>query len=259
MNLSEGMRRLALLSGVGGTILSSLLSWTQLQTTMRERTEHIRFEQLAIRIGQLGKETQEEYPIYKTIDAGVIGWRVLVRYPQFWSWVSGQTAHQPELPKPRGIDHAKQLPESSASAVPMFDPGGTLRWVPSDSLDKVAASGDQQAVRIVDPYGVERWAPQSRLQALLKAGATLASPDSVQTAISTHNATQVPTLPEEADYDWRTRGIQIRGGETLHPTPTPRAWSYALIAIFPVLGFFVPWAAIRAIGWVLGGFIQSPR
>jgi hypothetical protein len=53
--------------------------------------------------------------------------------------------------------------------------------------------------------------------------------------------------------------ITTDGGQTLHPTPAPAAWEYLLIALFPLLGFFIPWGAIRAIGWVGAGFVASPK
>lgn len=53
--------------------------------------------------------------------------------------------------------------------------------------------------------------------------------------------------------------IETQDGQTLHPTPTPGARSYVLIAILPLLGFFIPWGAVRAIGWVGAGFFQSPN
>lgn len=53
--------------------------------------------------------------------------------------------------------------------------------------------------------------------------------------------------------------IETTNGQTLYPTPAPDVWSYFLIAILPVLGFFVPWGAVRAIGWVGAGFVARPK
>ena len=36
----------------------------------------------------------------------------------------------------------------------------------------------------------------------------------------------------------------------------PAGWEYLLGTLFPILGFFIPWGAIRAIGWVVAGFIH---
>lgn len=46
------------------------------------------------------------------------------------------------------------------------------------------------------------------------------------------------------------KSIETMDGRTLYPTPAPSLSMYLLIALFPALGFFVPWAAVRAIGWV---------
>jgi len=40
---------------------------------------------------------------------------------------------------------------------------------------------------------------------------------------------------------------------------TPKFWEYLLVAISPILGFFIPWGAVRAIGWVGAGFAASPK
>jgi predicted membrane chloride channel (bestrophin family) len=53
--------------------------------------------------------------------------------------------------------------------------------------------------------------------------------------------------------------ITTEDGETVYPTPAPGAWSYVLIAVLPLLGFFIPWAVVRAIGWVGAGFVASPK
>jgi hypothetical protein len=58
-------------------------------------------------------------------------------------------------------------------------------------------------------------------------------------------------------HDFSVESINTEDGQTLYPTPAP-AWSaYALVVIFPILGFFIPWGVIRAVGWVAVGFIQD--
>jgi hypothetical protein len=52
--------------------------------------------------------------------------------------------------------------------------------------------------------------------------------------------------------------IETQDGQTLYPTPAPEAWQYLFVVFLPILGFFVPWGAVRAIGWVGAGFVQ-PR
>jgi hypothetical protein len=53
--------------------------------------------------------------------------------------------------------------------------------------------------------------------------------------------------------------IETQDGQTHYPTPAPSAWLYLLVAIFPIAGFFIPWGAVRAIGWVVTGFVQPSK
>jgi hypothetical protein len=56
--------------------------------------------------------------------------------------------------------------------------------------------------------------------------------------------------------DYAIYSIQTEDGQTFYPTQVPSLWKYLLVALFPVLGFFVPWGVIRAIGWVVAGFAR---
>ena len=38
-------------------------------------------------------------------------------------------------------------------------------------------------------------------------------------------------------------------------TPAPAAREYLMVVLFPLLGFLVPWGAVRAIGWTAAGFV----
>ena len=53
--------------------------------------------------------------------------------------------------------------------------------------------------------------------------------------------------------------IETEDGQTVYPTPAPSRWPYLFAAILPLLGFLIPWGAIRAIGWVAAGFVASTR
>lgn len=55
---------------------------------------------------------------------------------------------------------------------------------------------------------------------------------------------------------YKVASLKMMDGQTLYPTPAPGAWSYLLIAVFPLLGFLISWGAVRAIGWVVAGFVQ---
>jgi len=49
-----------------------------------------------------------------------------------------------------------------------------------------------------------------------------------------------------------TRGYGVESletddGKTIYPTPEPSPWAYFLVAMFPVVGFFIPWAFVRVV------------
>ena len=57
--------------------------------------------------------------------------------------------------------------------------------------------------------------------------------------------------------DLGVESIETEDGTTLYPTPVPTRWPYLLAAIFPVLGFAVPWGLVRALAWVGVGFFEK--
>jgi hypothetical protein len=59
--------------------------------------------------------------------------------------------------------------------------------------------------------------------------------------------------------DNEIESIETEDGQTLYPTQAPAAWQYLFIVLVPILGFCIPWGAVRAIGWVGAGFIQSAK
>lgn len=52
--------------------------------------------------------------------------------------------------------------------------------------------------------------------------------------------------------------VQLANGESLEATPAPHAREYAYVLLLPVLGFLVPWVAVRVLAWVGVGFLE-PR
>jgi hypothetical protein len=57
--------------------------------------------------------------------------------------------------------------------------------------------------------------------------------------------------------DIDVESIEMSDGQYLFPTPAPAAKTYFLAALLPVLGFFIPWGLVNAIGWVGAGFYRS--
>jgi hypothetical protein len=59
--------------------------------------------------------------------------------------------------------------------------------------------------------------------------------------------------------DLGVESIETEDGATLYPTPAPTRWRYLLAAIFPLLGFAVPWGSVRALAWVGVGFLERSK
>jgi hypothetical protein len=53
--------------------------------------------------------------------------------------------------------------------------------------------------------------------------------------------------------------IETDASEWLSQDRAPGAWEFLLTALFPILGFFIPWGTVRAIGWVVAGFVAGPK
>lgn len=60
--------------------------------------------------------------------------------------------------------------------------------------------------------------------------------------------------------DYQVEWIKTDDGQDLfRTTPAPSAWTYLWVALFWIVpGFFIPWGAVRAIGWVGAGFVAAP-
>jgi hypothetical protein len=69
-----------------------------------------------------------------------------------------------------------QLPEQSPSGqtlVPMFDPQGTVRSIPTTQVNAAKQAGGKLAFKMTDPQGTPRWIPHDQLDAAVKAGGKL--------------------------------------------------------------------------------------
>ncbi len=178
MSLREGTRRLALLFGVVGAILGGFASYMELQSVMREKADHQRFEQLAN-----SQIVQQE--------------RKAIYIPGFGPPEDSTSALEPVPDGPvtvQGPDgKIYQFPEGT-------DKAAAIRYFKRRSIGI-------EAIHWTENYGIA--------------------------------------------------SIETRDGQTLYPTPAPSAWLYVWVALFPIIGFFIPWGAIRAIGWVGSGFAQS--
>ena len=223
MNLREGTRRLALLLGVAGAILGGFVSYMELQTLLNQRARHSQFERLAN--SDVVKQEQNSWPLtlrYKP-DRAIETFRRLSKIEQHNVFDRLTSEEQGDL-------IAKLKCEPLPSGYP-----STATTV--ENLLKIPNHPGYFLDVKDDPYAC--------------------SADTGDPPISTMNEGGIKAI------HWtKTLGaesIETEDGQTLYPTPAPSAWMYLLIALFPILGFYLPWGAVRAIGWVGAGFVASPK
>ena len=75
--------------------------------------------------------------------------------------------------------------------------------------------------------------------------------------VSTVNKGSIKTIVWKKDYG--VYSIETEDGATLYATPAPTLWPYLWAAVFPVLGFAIPWAAVRALAWAGVGFFEKSK
>lgn len=165
INVKEGVRRLALFLGAVGAVCGGFASYMELQSVIRQRTDHIRFERVE--------------------NSDVVKQERNRRFP-------------PPL---------REFDEDTAEPI-------------SGPHNPKSESG-----YAVSPSEVNK--------------------EGIKNIYWSHNLD--------------VNSIEMDDGETLSPTPAPSAWHYAVIVLFPVFGFLIPWGAIRAIWWVGAGFSASTK
>jgi len=189
INAKEGMRRLALLLGAAGAIVGCVFAYAQLQSTMRQRADHARFEQLAN--SEVAKQAKQD------------------RF-------------------------TKNAPESGDHFV-----SDSQTLLPS-TVDAFVAAPEEKQREALANMSVP--AKTALLDALRQRNESVVDRDGITIIHWTK--------------DYGVESIETEDGQTLYPIPAPSAWAYLLIAAFPILGFFIPWGAVRAVRWVGVGFIS---
>ena len=223
MNLREGTRRLSLLLGALGAILGGFASYLELQTLLNQTARHSQFERLANSV--VVKQEQKSWPLTLRYmpDRAIETFRRLSENEQ-------QDVFHRLSSEEEGDLIAKLKCEPLPSGYP-----STATTV--ENLLKIPNHPGYSLDVKDDPYAC--------------------SADTGDPPISTINKGGIKAI------HWtKTLGIEsieTEDRQTIYPTPSPSAWLYLLIALFPVLGFFIPWGAVRAIGWVGAGFIATPK
>jgi hypothetical protein len=231
VNLREGTRRLALLLGVVGAILGGFATYVELQTVLNQRARHNKFGQLA--------------------GSDVVQRERKCRLAGMTSGCSDDPYAATAIQAPAGDPYA-------ATAELSYRPQKVKQTLHDPKFYELSSAAQQKVLATLDPVYA-----QLPLQEQVKvlqigrqkyggsaAGATTPVPSEVdKSGIKAINWSQ----------DYAVESIETGDGQTLYPTPATSAWTYLLIALFPILGFFIPWGAVRAIGWVGAGFVASPK
>jgi hypothetical protein len=53
--------------------------------------------------------------------------------------------------------------------------------------------------------------------------------------------------------------IETEDGQKVYRTDPPSFWAYLLLPVFPVLGFLLPWGAIKTLTWIGVGFFSQGK
>lgn len=238
MNLREGTRRVALLLGAVGAILGGIASYLVLQPAIEQRSSYNRFERLAN-----SKVVQQER---KSLQAE----------PNDW-----QTVPTPQI-DPKTVERIQAAPEfipddpiQDFIALPLDKQLSMFKELPPNKQDKLLVQLRKR--RSQNPS-----APQNA-QSVPRFGPPVQPNDLVAWSATGRPVTSQPNKAGIKNIHWTenfgVESIETEGGETLYPTPAPSAWTFLLVAVFPCIGFLIPWGTVRAIGWVGAGFAASPK
>lgn len=69
------------------------------------------------------------------------------------------------------------------------------------------------------------------------------------------NSDRIKTIHWKPDYS--VDFFEMQDGGYLFPGVSPSAWLYLLWVAYPALGFFIAWGTVRAIRWVVIGFLPN--
>ena len=222
MNLREGTRRLALLLGVVGAIAGGFISYLELQTVLDRQVRHNRFEQLAN--SDVVKQEREIRRVAK-------------------NWLDANLQRSfpvPENQTVRDLGNRTVVKEVTIKHV-LDDP--QFYGLPPTEQNK--------ALSMLVPNFAKLSAQE---QEMVIADAGMPSFARLTPEV---NKGGIKTI--EWGEGFSVGSIQTDNGQTVYPTPAPSAWLYLWVALFPLFGFFIPWGAIRVIGWVGAGFVASPK
>jgi len=233
LNLKEGTRRLAVLVGLAGVILGAFASYIELQSLLSQKVRHNAFEQL----------TASDVVKHE-------------RTCRLLGYTSG--CSQIELPPSAVFDRQSQADPYAATAEKSDPPltvqgpdGKTYQFPPGTDKAAEIRYFKRKGIRS-DPFAAIAEPSSSDVPAKF-------SSESITPLASEVNIGEIKTINWTMGTGYGVQSIETQDGQIHYPTPLLSAWRYLLIALLPILGFFIPWGTIRAIGWVGAGFVASSK
>jgi hypothetical protein len=247
VNFREGTRRLALLLGLAGAIAGGSASYLELQPVLSQRAAHKRFEQLAN--SDVVEQERKTLQAWKPVDESSNEGFQYIKLPDGDYGKFRADADDASIIAAIERDFPKTKPWSIYQS--LAERTGGPGFIPDP------ATQNQKTPPAPAPYTKQqgRYGPEDLAQSPADPWATAAK--EYRQEQSEVNEGGIKTIYWNKGHE--VYSIETEDGETLFPTPAPSALMYLLIAILPVLGFFIPWGAVRAIGWVGAGFIQPSK
>jgi hypothetical protein len=206
---------MALLLGIAGAVCGAFAALVEFRPSLKEAVQHYRFEKFA------------------SSDA-------VQDSRNCWKGVLTERGCNEEKQGPGGVIH-----QAGATPIPMA-------W----SL----AFPDSQAVELPDgqirdfPISMSKRQIEDAVQEQFPSGSTVGRHEHLtkgpweEFPLSVVDRGEISVVRWNADLGLAS--IETGDGEVLYPVPSPAWWTYALILMFPILGFFIPWSAVRAGGWI---------
>lgn len=232
MNIKEGMRRFGILAGVCGGLLGGFLAYGEAQQLWSLRTAHKRFEALmaSATMQRLAKAVWD----YKNAKSKFGGIRVVEPHTltyadgTIWEDVPQGTTHITKLSpgkyrvetKTGTYDIETEESDSHSSAIPKRDQFGDIP-VPN-----------------FDQWKVE----QQHADELKAAGA-------IPVSVNLEGIKDVTV-----DKAGLVSSVELSTGESVQRTEPPTLRAYLIPLLYPILGFLLPWGAVRVLTWVGSGF-----
>jgi hypothetical protein len=121
-------------------------------------------------------------------------------------------------------DKLKEYAAEHGGAVKVRGPDNGLYWFPPGTTHDLAVA-----------YFREKWIKWDNIRPI--PGST--------TPIDVSNVKSVTWSSKDASISY----IETQDGRTLYNSEVSSRWFYLLYASYPVIGFLVPWGAIRTVGW----------